>query len=324
MHPLHSFARQAWGPALLLCLAMALPGAAQTAGPTKGSAVRPGCTEKDKPFWRAIKERKGVPEPGVSVDALGPVLVSCLGSSDSELRDGLAYELLTSWMRSGALSDSALRGLTEKLLGQLSEGLGESGTDNVFRRTFSALVLSEVMRRDNLQPFLSPEELTRLLKAAVHYLPGERDLRGFSDKLGWMHGAAHGADLLWRLAMSPRIEREGLEQILQAVAAKIAPPEHAYVHNESDRLARVVVAVIRRGKVAPSTLKSWLEAVATPQGMSSWDEAFRNEAGLTRLHNTKQFLRALHAMLVLQKTPVPQQEQVLPLVVGALERVSLV
>lgn len=313
----------AWRVALMLCLALTLPVEAQPVAPTKAT-LRPGCTETDKPFWRSLKARKGVPEQGLSVEGLAPVLVACLGSPDPELRDGIAYELLTTWLRSGALSDSALHGLTGKLLAQLSEGLGESGKDSVFRRAFSALVLSEVMRRDTLQPFLAPEELTRLLTAAVQYLPGERDLRGFNDAQGWVHGTAHGADLLWRLAMSPRIEQDGLVKILQAVASKVAPPEHAYIHNESDRLARVVVAVLRRGLVPPSALASWLEAVATPQGMASWDEAFRSEAGLTRLHNTKQFLRALHAMLILQKTAIPNQDQVLPRVVSALERVSLV
>jgi hypothetical protein len=71
--------------------------------------------------------------------------------------------------------------------------------------------------------------------------------------------------------MSPRVQQDGLEQILQVAATKIAPPEHSYIHDESDRLARVVVTVIR-----------------------------------------------------LQKTVMPAQEQVLPHVVSALERVSLV
>jgi hypothetical protein len=275
-------------------------------------------------FWKALKACQGVPEAGQSVEALAPVLVSCLGSTDPELRDGVAYELLTAWMRSGTLSDDALRPLTVTLVGQLSEGLGQSGTDTVFRRTFSALVLSEVIRRDNLKPFLSPEAFSQVLTAAVRYLEAERDLRGFSDKQGWAHGVAHAADVLWRLAMSPRLEQPGLEQLLQAVATRVAPPEHAYIHNESDRLARVVVAVIRRGLVPPEVLARWLEAVTTPQGLKSWDEAFRTEAGLARLHNTKQFLRALHSMLVLQKQPVPHHEQVLPLVVSALGSVSQV
>lgn len=310
--------------AWLLALAWVVPAAAQPQGASRAPSPRPGCTEKDKVFWRALKASQGVPEAGVSVDSLGPVLVRCLGSPDPELRDGLAYELLTAWMRSGALSDAALRPLTAALVGQLSDGLGDVGKDTVFRRTFSALVLSEVIRRDNLQSFLSPEAFSQVLSAAVRYLVEEKDLRGFSGTRGWMHGVAHGSDLLWRLAMSPRVQQEELEQILQAVATKIAPPEHSYIHNESDRLARVVLAVLRRGLVPPGSLGRWLEAVATPQGMASWEESFRSEAGLARLHNTKSFLRALHATLVLQKTAVPAQEQVLPYVAKALERVSLV
>jgi hypothetical protein len=308
----------------LLCLALSSAVGAQPAAPPKKFSASSGCAPSDMAFWRSLKERKGVPEPGQSVEALAPVLVSCLGSTDPELRDGVAYELLTSWMRSGALSDEALRPLTVTLVGQLSDGLGQTGKDTVFRRAFSALVLSEVMRRDNLKPFLSPEAFNQVLTSATHYLESERDLRGFSDKQGWAHGVAHAADLLWRFAMSPRLEQPGLEQLLQAVATKAAPPEHAYIHNESDRLARAVVFILRRGLVPPASFARWLEAVTIPQGMKSWDEAFRSEAGLARLHNTKQFVRALHSMLVLQKQPVPNSEQVLPLVVSALERVSQV
>ncbi|MBN1209190.1 MAG: DUF2785 domain-containing protein [Myxococcaceae bacterium] len=324
MRPLRPSVSLAWCLALLLCLSTASPAAAQPEGASKERSARPGCAEKDKAFWRELKLRKAMPEAGMSVDELAPVLVSCLGSRDPELRDALAYELLTAWMRSGTLSDAALRPLSRTLVRQLSDGLGEAGKDTVFRRTFSALVLSEVIRRDNLQPFLSSEELAQLMAAAVGYVEGEKDLRGFSDTLGWMHGVAHGADLLWRLAMSPRVQQDGLARILQAVATQVAPPEHAYIHNESDRLARVVVVVIRRGLVPPAVLARWLEAVSTPRGWASWGEAFRSEAGLARLHNTKQFLRALHAALVLQKASGPAQEQVLPYVVSALERVSLV
>ncbi len=324
---MHSFPRavpRAWSLALTLCVFVTSAALAQPGLSVKVPGVRVGCERRDKVFWRALKEKQGVPEAGMSVEGLAPVLVTCLGSTDPELRDGLAYELLTMWMRSGALSDAALGALTEKLLGQMREGLGQRGQDTVFRRAFSALVLSEVIRRDNLQPFLSPEAFTQVLTAAVGYLEGEKDLRGFSDTRGWAHGVAHGADLLWRLAMSPRLGQEGLERILQAVATQVAPPGHAYIHNESDRLARVVVTVLLRGQVPPEAFAHWLEGLVSPEGMKSWEESFRSEAGLARLHDAKQFLRALHAMLVLRKTPVPHQEQILPQVVSALELVSLV
>jgi hypothetical protein len=307
---------------LMLCLAAALPGSAQPLATSKAGSVLPGCTEKDKAFWRALQAQKGVPATGLSADTLGPALVSCLGSPDPEMRDGLAYELLTSWMRSGALSDSALRATTRTLIEGLGSGLGQAGKETVFRRTFSALVLSEVVRRDNLQPFLAPEEAAQVLAAAVRYLEEERDLRGLSDKLGWMHGVAHGADLLWRLAMSPRLEQAGLERILQAVASKVAPSEHAYIHNESDRLARVVGAVMRRGLVPSDTFARWLTEVATPKGMASWEEAFRREKGMAQLHNTKQFLRALHSQWTLEKAD-PARGQLIPPLVSELQKVSL-
>ena len=41
--------------------------------------------------------------------------------------------------------------------------------------------------------------------------------------------------------------------------------------------------------------RAWLDGVASPAPMASWDQAWQNEAGLARRHNLRAFLLALHA-----------------------------
>lgn len=277
----------------------------------------------DKPFWQNIKTSGFAVPQGRSGDELAQALVGCLASPDPELRDGFGYEILTRWFRGGQVSHPALKAIAKTLTDNLQMGMGESGTHSIFRRSFSALMLSEVIRRDTQAPFLEAAEFRAILEAALAYLPAERDLRGYDGKLGYVHGVAHGADLLWRLAISPKTDKADLERILQATSSKIAPEgEHAYIHSESDRLARVVVFAMNRGILDGAWLKSWVKQTVQPGNLGKWDNAFASTAGLAKLHNTKQFLRALENFISIGSKPKGADE-LLPSMIEAIETVTL-
>jgi len=67
-------------------------------------------------------------------------LLPLLGSADSHLREG-ALEILSHWGEAGRFDDRELRDLGERMSVNLGVGIGESGTDTVFLRSFSALIL---------------------------------------------------------------------------------------------------------------------------------------------------------------------------------------
>src|SRR3989442_13187184 len=79
------------------------------------------------------------------------------------------------------------------------------GIVQLFLRAFSALDLSILAALDNQHPFLDDAELAGLLSAALAYLAGEKDLRAFDTRHGWMHATAHTADLLKFLGRNPRL-----------------------------------------------------------------------------------------------------------------------
>ena len=229
-------------------------------------------------------------------DALALGLVDCLGDADPAVRDGIAYEALSTWMRAKSLAPETLAALRERLQYELNapqeDALG-------VRQPFVALVLSEVARTDRVAPWLTPEQRASLVTDAAAYLSGVRDYRGYIDDQGWRHGVAHGSDVALQLAVNPAIDRDQLDTLLAAVRAQVVAADgHAYIHGEPGRLARVVFFAAQRDLHDKAHWDGWLKDIAAPGPLGDWGKAFTSEAGLARLHDTRAFLHALLALTV--------------------------
>jgi hypothetical protein len=220
-------------------------------------------------------------------------LLPCLANADPRLRDGIAFEAYATWMRAGQLDVATRTGLLARLSAMIEPGqIDRDG----FLKPFAALVLSEVARTDRIAAWLTTPQRVALLDSAARYVESIRDYRGFDPKAGWRHGVAHGSDLLMQLALNPAVDRAGLERLLGAVAAQVAPAgEHAYVDGESERLARPVLFAAQRGLLTGDEWQAWLLKVATPAPLASWDDAFESRAGLARRHNVHAFVYVLYA-----------------------------
>ena len=248
------------------------------------------------PYWRSVREAI-VAGDEVPADALAVNLAVCLGSPDPELRDRIGYEVLTYWLRNDKLSDDTRRSLLEDLeqkLAPSAEGLPRA---EPLARSFSALVLSELVRSDAHSGFMDAAERGSLLQSAIAALEREDDYRGLEEDVGWVHPVAHMADLLWRFAEHPKTTSAEASQILAGLRAQIAPTRVSYGFNEGDRLARVVSTLIGRNLLPEAEIAAWLAAFETPRSMENWTDAFASRAGMAELHNTKLFLRALDAQL---------------------------
>lgn len=219
-------------------------------------------------------------------------LLACLGDPDPHLRDGIAYEAYTTWLRGGWI-DTATR---TDLLDALTTALAPEARDEAgFRQPFAALVLSEVARTDRIEPWMTPAQRATLLDAATGYMFALRDYRGFDPGQGWRHGVAHGADLLLQLALNPALDKRQLDRLLAAVAAKVAPAgEHAYVDGESERLARPVLFIAQRALHSEAEWKAWFDALVAPAPLASWQDAYASREGLAKRHNVLMFLRTTY------------------------------
>lgn len=222
--------------------------------------------------------------------ALALRLLPCLEHPDPALRDRIAFETLSTWLRGRKLDRATLETLRASLVG-LARGPED---DAGFRLPFAILALSEVARVDRIEATFSDAELSDLVEAAASGLGRIRDYRGLDDTRGWRHGVAHGADFALQLSLNPRVGADGLRRLLGAVASQIAPEGPVfYTDSEPERLARPVLYAWRRGILDAAFWDSWFAALAEPLPLKSWDKAFESRAGLARRHNRLAFLHAL-------------------------------
>lgn len=223
--------------------------------------------------------------------SLALALTACLGDPEPQLRDGIAFEALSAWMRAGQLDRGTLIDLRDTLI-QMMTAPDPQG----FRRPFAALALSEVARTDRVKPWMSADERQAIVLAAEQYLPNIEDYRGFSDTEGWRHGVAHGSDLVLQLALNPEVAKPQLDRLLQAIATQISPPRIVhYAAGEPDRLARPVFFIAQRRLHTEVEWTAWFERVSKPGPLPNWQAAFNSELGLARRHNLRAFLLSLYA-----------------------------
>ncbi len=221
---------------------------------------------------------------------LARALLDCLADGDPELRDGVAFEGLSTWLRAGDLEGKTVRALTAKLLAVLQ---GPDNSEGV-HHAFAVLVLSELARADRIQATLSSAQRKALVTAANAFMRGIDDHRGFDEIRGWRHQVAHGSDLVLQLAINPAITAEQAARLLDALATQIAPAGVAYTEGEPERLARAVFFAHQRGLLDDSWWQQWFARISAPPTAGGWSEAFRSSAGLAHRHDTLAFLYALH------------------------------
>lgn len=236
-------------------------------------------------------------------------LLPCLASPDPQLRDELAFEALQTWLRSAALSPAASHELGARLL----DALSAPDPDGV-ARPFAMLALAEVVRDDRLRNIWTPAERDAVLARVADHLRTITDHRGFEPGIGWRHGVAHASDTLMQFALNPALTRDQLDRILAAVASQVMPAGHAYVHGESERLARPVLFVARRGLHSADEWRQWFARLV---GGAMHAGESTSPASLARVHDLRGFLMPLY-VAVQEGGPPELRERVLPGLVSAL------
>lgn len=266
----------------------------------------------DKSSWQALMKNDYAIPAGHTVEALSAELFSYLGSTDPELRDDIAYLVLVNWINEDILSPGYMKQMIAPLQTNLQTGLGESGTDSVFLRAFSVLILGEFIDKDNNKPFLDKDDVMDIFEMGLTYLAQERDLRGYVPEKGWAHALAHTADLLLVLARSKHIGPEHLERILQAISSKLVGVDDLFfVADEDERLVSAVVEILNRNLLSMDSLDQWLDVLANKEGGGHRQKFFKENTARTR-QNVKTFVRSLHYRLMINDAPIPLADKLIP------------
>jgi hypothetical protein len=278
---------------LLVGLSSALPGA-QTA------------LARDRDGWIALAKSGFVLAPGERAADVLASMSTLLASVDPVLRDDVAYTAAERWiLRDKVVPPAALRSLAAQWTANLDTGLGESGDDRVFGRSFSALCLSVIAASDLSAPFLERTEVEGLFARVLDYFTREKDLRGFDPVRGWMHTVAHTSDALKFLARNPKLGAGVDRRLLAAVRGKIEATDTAFAWGENDRMALALQSAVRRPDADAAALEAWT---------AHWIEAHRalwakgphvDPRAFAPVENAKQVMRSLHAALSMEASPTP-------------------
>jgi len=278
----------------------------------------------DRGFLRFLVSADNALPQGQWVAELTPELLSWLGSVDDELRDEFAYPILATWIERGEYAPDELRAMARRMVDNLEAGLGENGTDSVFLRTFSALILMELVAFDNAHPFLDEDEALGLLDSALSYLRREKDLRGYVQGPGWAHAVAHTADLLMMLARNRYADAGELERLLDGIADKLLEPvDTVYLYQEDERLAYAALTVLRRGLVSRDFLTAWCSRFARPSGYDSWRPVYTDPGLPTARMNATSFLRSLYFQLLLTTEPPAGRAETLDALAATLRQMDI-
>jgi hypothetical protein len=278
----------AMAAACLAVLALAPSAASQSAG-------------HDKAFWQGIVKNKYALPAGEPLPALVRELSGYLGSSDPELRDDIGYSTLVAWIyRQKVVPIEMRRALLAEWTANLRTGIGTRGTDTIFLRSFSALALGIFAALDNDAAWLEPAEFNALLTAALTYLRDEVDVRGFDPAKGWMHSAAHTADLLKFLARSRHLQPGQQAVVLDAVLDKMSRTEEVFTHGEDERLARAVLSIAARPDFDEAAFGRWAAKFVPLGGRGA-----PTPASLATTQNRKNLAVAVYSVLSADARDLP-------------------
>jgi hypothetical protein len=252
-----------------------------------------------KEYWRGIAAKKYEMPEGEKAFGLAKELSGYLKSSDPELRDDLAYSILAEWiLAKNAFSSEELLALEAEWRGNLRAGIGESGTDSIFLRSFSALCLAAIAERELKSPFLGEERYRKLLDAALEYLSEEKDLRGFNEKKGWIHATAHTADLIAALARHPLFTEGDQARVMEAVGRRVETARVIFSFGEQDRLANALAAMAGRADFNLAGFELWVSRMDKAD-FAIWKESPPRIDGLQRFENDSYLLSAFVARVSL-------------------------
>lgn len=223
-------------------------------------------------------------------------LLAHIGDLNPEIRDTTVYTLLSRGLTEDSFTTQQKQTILRTVLTQngLFKNIEQPANDDVFCRTFTALLIAEILASDSRNPWLTEPQRQLFFNDALSYLPQELDQRGFVANKGWAHGIAHGSDLLDAAWCHPNFSAPQSQQALLVIASVFKRQSGFFIADEEPRLAIPIVHAMASQHLSENTLTNWLQATNN----HLWtDFSFDDLAADARLHNWLSFLHHLYFLL---------------------------
>lgn len=267
-------------------------------------------------YWDQVQKAGFEVPSDRPLDDLTAELTTMLGSTRPEVRDGTAFPAFATWIERGVYDD-LLGGLGDGMVAGLSVGLGETGTDSVFRRSFSVLILAVCLEHDSRHHLVPAGKVLEWGDRIATWFLTERDTRGWVPGKGWAHAIAHGADAIGALGESPHLAGAEHAVLLDILAERLLeqPADDPLVAGEADRVAAAVMTILRRNTLSADALEPWVHRIGAAANAFTGPVDHDPYAPTA---TAQAFLRALFVQLSLAPDPPTVRPDLLLLVIEAL------
>jgi|SRR5690554_6091410 len=215
--------------------------------------------------------------------------IKYIGDPDPSLRDDLVLSFIEAMILKQFLTNSEVKSLLNICINNLNFGLGKTD-DSVFTRTFSMLIIAIILYRHRMMGFLNDGDLRNIFEKVLYSYKNDVDVRGYIDSKGWAHGTAYGADVFLEFTYLSEINQEMMQRILEVIFHKAKVNNYGYIHEEDERMARVVAQIINKKKLSSQFIIDWIKTfeLAPASGVKF----------IVRRNNVRNFLRSLYFLLV--------------------------
>jgi hypothetical protein len=215
-----------------------------------------------------------------------------IGDPDPVLRDELIYPILGDLVSSDEqLPDEKAAALLLELSSSnyLSYSLGSQNDDAIFKRTFSALIIANLLDRDLDNPFLTDLQRSEVGERLLHTFINEKDIRSYVPEKGWAHALAHYSDAIGCLLASDQMSEQFLLPFLKALGAKLSAVEGVWTGEEDERWTTALAKPFFTNTFMPQ--ETALSIIASMgSALEGITGASRNDIAI----NNKHFLRSLY------------------------------
>ena len=219
-----------------------------------------------------------------------------IGNTDSYLRDELIYQSFGKLIYSNQLGANELETLLVRLTQDdyLFYKIGEQGTDSVFTRSFSVLVIAAIIEYDVVKLQVDNRIIKHTVEKVTEYMITEKDTRGFVEGKGWAHAIAHAADALDALAKHLEMQKADTVKILQAIEHSLLR-QVDYLDEEEERLA-IIISSLLKYQDAEKEIQLWIEKI-----MAIVETKLEENQGMIEAYHTqrtaKNFLKSVYLIL---------------------------
>ncbi len=220
-------------------------------------------------------------------------MMEYIGSSDTELRENLIYREFSRLIHDDYISDDSLVDLLNKALGDefLFFEIGDVGTNNIFKRAHSVLLISAILAKDLERSFISLPLLDTVKNELLLYLDLEQDLRGYIPDKGWAYSIALTADAIDELVKNPKLNVQYYPAIYHALVNKVFTYADVYIADEDEHLLKPIMTMLEIG--LPYEIVENLSTIV-PKFLKQQKDKIDEEKYLKLHANCKSFLKSFY------------------------------